>query len=80
MRADARAGTGDWHGEITQPTVNWEVYDEERLIPITDFAIFPVRGRELTFEVEKPGRYRVRAAVADVFGRPAVAYQTLQVQ
>jgi hypothetical protein len=80
VRANVTPGTGDWHGEITQPIVNWEVYDDERLMPITDFAIFPVRGRELSFKVERPGRYLVRAAVADVFGRPAIAYQTLHVR
>jgi hypothetical protein len=80
VRAEARPGTGDWHGEATQPIVNWEVYDNERLVPITDFAIFPVRGRELSFRAEKPGWYLLRAATVDVFGRPAVAYQSLTVK
>lgn len=80
VRADAKPGTGDWQGEAAQPTISWEVYDGECILPITDFAIFPVRGRELSFEVKKAGRYLVRAAAADVFGRPVVDSRTIDVK
>jgi len=79
LRATPELGTGDWHAEVPVPTINWEVYDAERIMPITDYAIFPVRGRELTFKVETEGTYVVRVAAADVFGRPAIAYETIVV-
>jgi hypothetical protein len=72
-------GTGDWHAEAPVPTISWEVYVSERIMPFTDYAIFPVRGRELSFNVETAGTYTVRVAAADVFGRLAIAYMTLVV-
>lgn len=80
LKAVAEIGTGDWHAERPEATVNWEVYDEEVLVPITAYGIFPVRGERLTFRPEKAGTYVVRAAVADVFGRPAIAYCTFEVE
>jgi hypothetical protein len=80
LRAEPEIGTGDWHAEVPVPTISWEVYDAESIMPITDYAIFPVRGRELTFKVETEGTYTVRVAAADVFGRPAIAYKTIVVK
>lgn len=79
FRATPELGTGDWHAEVALPTISWEVYEPERIVPITDYAIFPVRGRELTFKVETQGKYIVRATAADVFGRPAIACRTFVV-
>jgi hypothetical protein len=78
FKAVAEIGTGDW-GDTGKPDVYWEIYDAESIIELNYSALWPVKGMELTHEFKKPGTYTVRASVADVFGRPAIAQHTVEV-
>lgn len=67
LKATATPGTGELAGGIT-----WEVF-----LPGGDFR--SADGEELAIKAERGGTYRVRAAVTDCFGRPAIAWSELTV-
>lgn len=74
LRAVATIGTGEWAGERPEPLISWEVYGPDgRVRP----EAFPEFGAERTIDVDLGETWVVRAATADVFGRPAVAYRTV---
>ncbi len=70
LKAIATAGTGEF--ENGKPTVTWEVYGPDQGVRMAS-------GEQISVAVPTGGTYRIRAAVADVFGRPAVAWTELAV-
>lgn len=65
LTAVATAGTGEF--ENGKPQVSWEVYGPDQGVVLKS-------GEEISIALPTGGTYRVRAAVADVFGRPATAW------
>ncbi len=74
LRAVPEIGAGEWAGETGEPWVQWEVYGPDGMVRP---ATFPEFGLERTLDVDPGETWTVRAAVADVFGRAAVAYRTV---
>ena len=70
LQAVATAGTGEF--ENGSPRVAWEIYGPDRGVVLQT-------GESIEVDLPAGGLYRVRAAAADVFGRPAVAWTDLQV-
>lgn len=70
LTAVATAGTGEF--EDGKPLVSWEVYGPDQ-------GVLLRTGEEIELDLRVGGTYRIRAAVADVFGRPAVAWTDLVV-
>lgn len=70
LSAVATAGAGEF--ENGKPSVTWEVYGPDQGVEMKS-------GEQIELDLPAGGTYRVRAAVADVFGRPAVAWTTLDV-
>ncbi|MEO0250344.1 MAG: hypothetical protein ABIN58_12635, partial [candidate division WOR-3 bacterium] len=70
LKALATAGTGEF--ENGKPQVTWEIYGPDQGVRLKS-------GEQIHLDLPAGGIYRIRAAVADVFGRPAVAWTELQV-
>ena len=70
LSAVATAGAGEF--ENGKPSVTWEVYGPDQGVEMKS-------GEQIELDLPAGGTYRVRAAVADVVGRPAVAWTTLDV-
>lgn len=68
LKAVATAGTGEF--EDGKPHVSWEIYGPDHGVELKG-------GEQVTVQLPTGGTYRIRAAVADVFGRPAVAWTEL---
>lgn len=71
LQARATAGTGEFEGGA--PRVSWEVYGPDQGVSLHN-------GETIQVALAVGGAYRVRAAVADVFGRPAIAWTELAVE
>ncbi len=68
LKAVATAGTGEFVQGT--PQVSWEIYGPDHGVQLRT-------GVEIRVALTTRGTYRIRAAVADVFGRPAVAWTEL---
>lgn len=71
LKAVATAGTGEF--ENGKPHVTWEIYGP-------DHGVLLKSGEQVTVELAVGGKYRIRAAVADVFGRPAIAWTEIVIE
>lgn len=70
LKAVATAGTGEF--ENGKPGVSWEIYGPDQAVELH-------YGEQISLNIRAGGLYRVRAAVADVFGRPAEAWAELNI-
>lgn len=80
----------DLSGVHHNERVLWELYGPEEedhfhRVPVIEAGTVTPAGPaahdvEATFNIEKPGRYRIRAATTDLAGRSAVVWRDLDVQ